>query len=106
VIKLINEHTQSQAEDLALEFEAVTPIVFVGTPSAGADGDLRRLALAGSVTVTVTYPGYELTRADGRQLQRVGVEPPIQVAPTVAGMRAGRDEVLERALAIAARPGQ
>jgi C-terminal processing protease CtpA/Prc len=98
VIMLINEHTQSQAEDLALEFEAVTPIMFLGTPSAGANGDLRQLALPG--WVYVSYSGYEVTHADGRQLQRVGIEPHVRVAPTVDGIRAGRDEVLERAQAI------
>jgi C-terminal processing protease CtpA/Prc len=36
--------------------------------------------------------------ADGRQLQRVGVHPHIMVRPTIAGIRAGRDEVLEAAI--------
>jgi C-terminal processing protease CtpA/Prc len=99
VIMLINEHTQSQAEDLALQFEAVAPTTFVGTPSAGANGDVRQLALPG--WTYVSYSGYEVTHADGRQLQRIGVEPQVRVAPTVNGIRAARDEVLERALAIA-----
>jgi hypothetical protein len=30
----------------------------------------------------------------------VGVRPDVAVAPTVAGLRAGRDEVLERGLAL------
>jgi hypothetical protein len=34
--------------------------------------------------------------ADGRQLQRVGIQPHVRVCPTIAGLRAGRDEVLER----------
>jgi hypothetical protein len=38
-------------------------------------------------------------RADGRQLQRVGLVPHLRVEPTIAGIRAGRDEVLDRALA-------
>ena len=32
------------------------------------------------------------------QQQRVGVQPDIAVAPTIFGLRAGRDEVLERAV--------
>ena len=35
---------------------------------------------------------------DGKQLQRVGLLPDIEVKPTIAGIRAGRDEVLERAV--------
>jgi hypothetical protein len=35
---------------------------------------------------------------DGKQLQRVGITPDIEAHPTVAGIRAGRDEILERAV--------
>lgn len=97
VVMLINEHTQSQAEHLALAVEAATPVTFIGTPSAGANGDLREVVLPGKVHVW--YSGLEVRHADGRQLQRVGVQPHILVAPSVAGLRAGRDEVLERAQA-------
>jgi hypothetical protein len=37
--------------------------------------------------------------ADGRQLQRVGLVPHVEIRPTLAGIRAGEDEVLARALA-------
>jgi hypothetical protein len=35
---------------------------------------------------------------DGKQLQRVGLVPDIEVKPTIEGIRQSRDEVLERAL--------
>ena len=35
---------------------------------------------------------------DKRPTQRVGIVPDVEVKPTVAGIRAGRDEVLEEAL--------
>jgi C-terminal processing protease CtpA/Prc len=99
VIVLIDEYAQSQAEHLALMFDAAAPVVFVGTESAGANGQLRHVTLPGNVIVS--HSGFEVTHADGRQLQRVGVTPHVRVAPTVAGIRAGRDEVLERALEVA-----
>ena len=40
---------------------------------------------------------------DGKQFQRVGLVPEIEVKPTIAGIRAGRDEVLERAVAFIQR---
>lgn len=95
VVMLIDEHTQSAAEHLALMVEAATPVTFVGTPSAGANGDLREVVLPGNVHVW--YSGLEVRHADGRRLQRLGVQPHVVAAPTVAGLRAGRDEVLERA---------
>ena len=95
VVMLIDEHTQSQAEHLALAVEAATPVTFVGAPSAGANGDMREVVLPGKVHVS--YSGLEVRHADGRRLQRLGVQPHIVAAPTVSGLRAGRDEVLERA---------
>ena len=44
------------------------------------------------------FGGHDVRHADGRQLQRVGLIPNIEVKPTLAGIRAGRDEVLERAM--------
>ena len=35
---------------------------------------------------------------DKRPTQRVGIAPDIEAKPTIVGIRAGRDEVLERAL--------
>ena len=43
--------------------------------------------------------GQVVRHADGRQLQRVGVQPHIRVEPTIEGIRQGRDEVLEAAVA-------
>jgi hypothetical protein len=48
--------------------------------------------------VCVTFSGHDVRHADGRQLQRVGLHPDIDVRPTVKGIRDGRDEVLERAV--------
>lgn len=96
VVVLIDDRTISQAEHTALMLEAAAPVTFVGSASAGSNGDLRHIDLPGRVTVS--YSGYEITHADGSRLQRIGLQPHIPASPTVAGIRAGRDEVLERAL--------
>ena len=44
------------------------------------------------------FSGHDVRHADGRQLQRVGLQPTVRVEPTIAGIRAGRDEVLDAAL--------
>ncbi len=51
--------------------------------------------------MSVVSPTFEcdVRHADGRQLQRVGLRPDVPVQPTIAGVRAGRDEVLDAALA-------
>jgi hypothetical protein len=54
--------------------------------------------------LVVSFTGREIRHADGRQLQRVGVQPDIAVKPTIAGIRAGRDEVLEAAIEYLRKP--
>jgi C-terminal processing protease CtpA/Prc len=95
-VALINEFTQSEAESAALFFEAANGTRLVGSPSAGADGDITNTCLPGDVCVS--FSGHEVRHADGRPLQRVGLKPDVEARPTLAGLRAGRDEVLERAL--------
>lgn len=97
VVMLINEVTLSQAEHTGLAFEAACELTFIGSPTAGSNGDVTDLCLPGGVVISFT--GLGIKHADGRQLQRVGLQPDIPVSPTVKGLRAGKDEVLDRALA-------
>jgi C-terminal processing protease CtpA/Prc len=98
---LIDERTMSQAEHTGLLLEAAGGTKFVGSPTAGANGDTTSLAVPGGLTVSFT--GQEVRHADGRQLQRVGLRPDIEARPTLAGIRSGRDEVLERAVELLRR---
>jgi C-terminal processing protease CtpA/Prc len=93
---LIDERTLSQAEHTGLFLEAANGTRFVGSPTMGANGDVTVIALPGRVTMSFT--GQAVRHADGRQLQRIGLVPDVPVRPTIAGVRAGRDEVLERAV--------
>jgi C-terminal processing protease CtpA/Prc len=47
----------------------------------------------------VHFGGARVRWPDGRLLKDGGVQPDIEVVPTVAGLREGRDEVLDRAVA-------
>ena len=96
VVVLIDERAISQSEHVALFLEQAAGAVFIGSPTAGANGDITNFWLPGGIFVVFT--GHDVRHADGRQLQRVGILPDIAVEPTLAGLRAGRDEVLERAL--------
>jgi C-terminal processing protease CtpA/Prc len=62
----------------------------------GANGDVTSVLAPGGVVIRLT--GHDVRHADGRQLQRVGLQPHVPVRPTIKGVRAGRDEVLEAAL--------
>jgi C-terminal processing protease CtpA/Prc len=96
VAVLIDDRAISQAEHSCLFFEAAGA-TFVGTPTHGTDGEITSMRLPGGLRMSFT--GQAVRHADGRQLQRRGIQPAIASAPTIAGIRAGRDEVLERAIA-------
>jgi C-terminal processing protease CtpA/Prc len=95
-VLLIDERTVSQSEHLGLFFEAANGTKFVGTPTAGANGDVTYFTLPG--IASVRFSGHEVRHADGRQLQRIGLVPDVLVAPTLRGVREGKDEVLERGI--------
>ena len=96
VVVLINEDAISQAEHTCMFFEAATDVTFIGMPTAGANGDVTLMVLPGNLTVS--FSGHDVRHADGRQLQRVGIQPTIKVAPTIRGLVDGRDEILEAAV--------
>jgi C-terminal processing protease CtpA/Prc len=95
-VMLIDERAISQSEHTGLFFEAANGTTFIGSPSAGANGDITHMVLPGGITMVFT--GHDVRYADGRPLQRVGLRPQVHVRPTLSGLQSGRDEVLERAL--------
>jgi len=96
VVMLINEQAISQSEHTCLFVEAATDVTFIGTPTNGANGDVTSITLPGGITTNFT--GHDVRHSDGRQLQRVGIQPNIKAEPTIKGVREGRDEVLESAI--------
>lgn len=95
-VLLIDERAISHAENTGLFFEAANGTKFIGSPTQGANGDVTNLSVPGGIYVS--FSGAGAWHADGRQLQRVGLQPDIEVRPTLAGIRAGKDEVLDRAI--------
>lgn len=95
-VMLINESTQSQAEHTGLFFRAANGTKFIGSQTAGANGDVTNFNIPGNKNLT--FSGQTVWFPDGTQLQQTGLKPDIVVRPTIKGIRAGKDEVLERAL--------
>lgn len=96
IVILANEMTQSEAEYTCMALQAAGRATLVGSQTAGADGNVSYVYLPGQIITMFT--GLAVFYPDGRQTQRVGIVPDIECQPTIAGIRAGRDEVLERAL--------
>jgi hypothetical protein len=71
----------------------------VGSPTAGANGNVAMFAVPSGLRLTFT--GMRVTGHDGRTpLHLAGVRPDVLLMPTIAGLRSGRDELLDRALAL------
>jgi len=71
----------------------------VGGPTAGIDGTINPFVLPGDYRLNWT--GFRVRKLDGSRFMGVGVSPTVPAAPTIAGIAAGRDEVLEKGLAVA-----
>jgi hypothetical protein len=95
-VMLIDERAVSQAEYTGMFLRAANGTRFVGTPTAGANGDITSHVLPDGIEIYFT--GQAVAPLHGPPLQRVGLVPDVWVAPTIAGIRAGRDEVLEAAI--------
>ncbi len=93
---LIDDRAMSQSEYTGMRFRGANGTVFVGSPSTGADGDITFLTLPGNMTSSFTGQG--VAYPDGTPTQRKGLQPDIAVTPTLAGLRAGKDEVLDAAM--------
>ena len=99
VILLVNESTQSNPEYQAMALQSCPQTLTIGSPTSGADGSIVWIPLPRQIT---SFSGFGVLYPDGTQTQTVGVRLDVEVLPTAEGLQAGRDEVLERALSLAA----
>lgn len=96
VIILVNATTQSHAEYTVMGLQQHPNAYTIGSQTAGADGNVSAVYLPGSLYTYWTSLG--IYYPDSATAQRIGVRIDSVVTPTITGIRAGRDEVLEAAL--------
>jgi C-terminal processing protease CtpA/Prc len=101
VVVLINAKTFGGSEDVCIYLKNAGRVTFVGGTTAGCNGNRTWLSLPGGGRVWFT--GMRVKFGDGSRFQNVGIVPDVPAAPTVDGMRAGRDEVLEKGLEVLRR---
>lgn len=96
VVVLMDQNSVSRSEYLITILKEADNVTVVGVPSTGTDGNVAFLPLPGGLQLRFTSLGiYEV---NGSQTQRTGIQPDIEIRPTVEGIREGRDEILEAAL--------
>ena len=96
VVILVDEVSLSQAEYTTMAFRSAPQATVVGSTTAGADGNVSPIPLPGGLRSLIS--GIGVFYPDKRPTQRTGIVPDVEVKPTIAGIRAGRDEVLEAAV--------
>lgn len=93
---LTNEKAISYAESILGMVRKHKLGIIVGSATAGANGNVNFLSLPGGFEVH--YTGLSVMGPNDEPIQARGILPDIEVRPSLAGIVAGRDEVLERAL--------
>jgi hypothetical protein len=95
---LIDGKAISAAETMLGIVEQYRLAHLVGEPTAGTNGVITSVLLPGQYRVSFT--GMRVLKHDGSRHHGVGILPTVPVSRTIAGIIAGRDEQLERAVAI------
>ena len=72
--------------------------VVLGSTTAGAEGNVSTIPLPGNKRSLIS--GIGVFYPDERPTQRIGIVPDIELKPTIAGIREGRDELVEAAIRI------
>jgi len=96
VVVLINEYTLSAAELWAMIFKKVPHVIFVGSQTAGADGNKTSIKLTNGNKLI--FSGLGIYYPDGGETQRIGIKPNVMVRPTVQSIRNKEDVLLLKAL--------
>lgn len=98
IVFLTDGRAISYAESWMGIIEAYKLGEIVGETTAGTNGNINFVQLPGEYRVVFT--GMKVLKHDGSRHHGVGIAPTVPVSPTIAGIRAGRDEQLEKAIEV------
>ena len=98
VVILINEISQSSAEFHSMAYRVHPNATVIGSTTAGADGNVSSFYLPGGISTMIS--GIGVYYPDGKETQRVGIIPDIEIKPTIRGIKNGEDELMKKALEI------
>lgn len=96
IFVLVNEKTRGQGEVLALLLKGSDRVKLVGSSTSGTFGLITKLQLPGKVEVFFT--GIGVATADRLNIQKVGIEPDVEILRNESDVSSGRDTLLEETL--------
>ena len=98
VVILINEISQSSAEFHTMAYRVNPNATVIGSTTAGADGNVSQFYLPGGISTMIS--GIGVYYPNGKETQRIGIIPDIELKPTIQGIRERRDELMEKAMKV------
>ena len=97
VVLLMNEESVSASEFHVMILRGGENVTVMGSNSHGTDGNVVFLPLPNKNVIRFT--GLGVYTPEMGQTQRIGLTPDIEVHPTIKGIKEGRDELMEAAVA-------
>ena len=98
VVILINETSQSSAEFHTMAYRVNPNATVIGSTTAGADGNVSEFYLPGGIYTMIS--GIGVYYPDGKETQRIGIVPNMELKPTIQGITKGQDELINKAIEI------
>lgn len=98
IVILVNDVTLSQAEYTTMALRVAPGAIVVGSTTSGADGNVSQITLPGGINTLIS--GIGVYYPDGRETQRVGIIPDVEVSPSINGILTNQDDLLNKAIEI------
>jgi carboxyl-terminal processing protease len=98
VLLLVNEKSQSHAEFTIMCLQTGDNVTTIGSQTSGADGNVSLIEMVGGEKTMIT--GIGIFYPDKTETQRKGIKIDVIVNPTIESIIEGKDEVLEKAIAL------
>ena len=99
IIVLVDKTMISRPEDIAICLQSLPNVTFVGEQTQGTDGEMTKIHLPGGGETSFTGQ-IIITPKNGNRFQGKGIIPDVKVNRTIKGVKANKDEPLEKAIEI------
>jgi C-terminal processing protease CtpA/Prc len=96
VIIIVDENTQSQGEYTTMAFQSSKNVIVIGSPTAGADGNVDPIILPGGLRTYIS--GIGVRYPDNKETQRTGIKIDYIFKSTINAVKKGEDEQLKKAI--------
>lgn len=97
VVVLMDEGSRSKQEYFIMFFSTNENVTLMGETTGGVDGDMRWILMPDGKNIYFSALG--IYGPNREQVQRTGIAPDIEVKRTIEGIKEGRDELMEAAIA-------